>query len=247
MKNTSLPNNDEDFFDQIVIPYHYQIAVNNSTRFGIKNVDEKIIICSNDFATPMGYNSFKEAINKVPDVDYPRQFGTFEYFQKQLDYLRTMKKAFHYIYYDKFDKTIYTSITEPIINSQGRLIGKKETDIKNSIFSHRELVLQHFKRFNTNVAALDNANIDIKLSEREEIIIFMLIAGFTQQEIGEFLGISRATIFKAIAENLCVKFDIGLVSTKLLIDKTIALGYANLIPRAFLKGGVIHDSGRSAS
>ena len=103
IKNTKHKNlnktptlSDDVFFNKIVIPYHYQIAINNSYRFGIKNINEKTIICSNDYATSMGYNEFTSAMNKTPDIDYKRRFGSYKDFNKQLNYLQDHKKSFHY-------------------------------------------------------------------------------------------------------------------------------------------------------
>ena len=115
----------------------------------------------------------------------------------------------------------------------GELVGKKKTDVKTIIMSHRDLIFRHFKHFNIHALAINNVISNIKLNETEEIIIFMLIAGFTQQEIGDFLKLSRSYIFKIIAESLCIKFNISLISTKLLIEKALELGYANFIPKIF--------------
>lgn len=225
---------DEEFINSIITPYHYPIAQNSSISFGIKNLNEQIIICSNDYANVIGYSTFKEAMFKQPDVDYERCFGTIEQFNLQMSFLQNKKRAFQYIYKDTSSNEMYLTVTEPLLNMSGILVGKKEVDIQLKIFSHRELVEKHFKRYNIEAAALEDIANYIQLTEKEEVILFMLIGGYSQQEIGTFLNASRSYILKVIAESLCMKFELGIVSTKLLIEKAIYLGFANFIPAKFM-------------
>jgi hypothetical protein len=126
------------------------------------------------------------------------------------------------------------TITEPLFNFQGKVIGKKETDVPLQLVSHRDLVEKHFKRYNVELVALENITGLISLNEKEEVVLFMLIGGYSQLEIGDLLGVSRSYVLKIISENLCVKFGLTIASTKLLIEKAIMLGFANFIPSKFL-------------
>lgn len=73
----------------------------------------------------------------------------------------------------------------------------------------------------------------IELTEIEELILFMLIADYSQQEIAQTLKCSRKQVVEIISESLCVKFELPILSTALLIDKAIAKGYNMVIPRLF--------------
>lgn len=224
----------EEFLEKFIIPYHYHSAMNNSLRFGVRDNQERIVICSNDYAHDLGFKNFNEAMFKRPDYDYERQVGTPEHFAIQMNHLNSTKRSFNYIYKNNSDNMLYTTLTEPVFNLGGEIIGKKEIDIKLKLVSHREIIEHHFKKFDLAVATNENMiNNKIQLNEKEEMVLFMLIAGYTQNEIGDFLKVSRSYILKLISEQLCIKFSLNIVSTKLLIDTAINLGYANMIPKKF--------------
>ncbi|MFN8770731.1 MAG: hypothetical protein ACK5Z5_09820 [Neisseriaceae bacterium] len=119
------------------------------------------------------------------------------------------------------------------INSE--ITEEKHADINLKLFSHRDIIETYFKSNNSNNYMIEVANNAIKLNEQEEVVLFMLLAGLTQKEIGDLLGFSRSYILKIIAESLCVKFKLSMLSTKSLIEKAVALGYARLIPAKFLR------------
>ena len=226
--------NEDNFMERIVLPGHYPLAKFNAARFCIRNLQEQIMICSNDYAYEIGYTTFQKAQGKQPDVDYERITGTQEQFILQMNYLKKHKKSFHFMYKDINSSGFYLTVSEPVLSLSGNVIGKKETDVKLKLFSHREIIENHFGRFKIDIAALENITEFIQLTEKEELILFMLVGGYSQQEIGSFLNLSRSAILKTIAEQLCPKFGLEIVSTKLLIEKAIALGLANFIPARFL-------------
>lgn len=78
------------------------------------------------------------------------------------------------------------------------------------------------------------ANQQIFLTEIEETILFLLISNYSQQEIAQLLKYSRKKVVKIIAESLCSKFELPVLSTKLLINKAIAKGYSMIIPTKLL-------------
>lgn len=230
-----LPTNDDDFMNRFILPAHYPLAIGSAVRFCVRNMQEQIIICSNDHAQETGFKDFKDIMFKQPDVDYERIIGTPGQFIVQMDYLKRHKKNFHYIYKDEVSNLFYMTLSEPILNLSGEVIGKKESDVKLKLLSHREIIESHFKNYDINVVSMENILEHIKLTKREELVLFMLIGGYTQQEIGQFLRLSRSAILKIIAEGLCPKFSLNIISTKLLIEKAISMGFANYIPEDFLQ------------
>lgn len=82
----------------------------------------------------------------------------------------------------------------------------------------------------------------IELTEIEELILFMLIADYSQQEIAQTLKCSRKQVVEIISESLCVKFELPILSTALLIDKAIAKGYNMVIPRLFFNYSLDKES-----
>ncbi len=79
-----------------------------------------------------------------------------------------------------------------------------------------------------------NYSQQISLTENEEAVLFLLLYHYSQQEIAQVLKCSRSEVVKIIAENLCIKFDLPILSTKLLITKAMSQGYAMVIPEKLL-------------
>lgn len=230
-----LPHDDNAFMDQFILPSHYALARSSAVRFCVRNLNEQIIICSDDYAKETGYNNFKEIMYKQPDIDYDRIIGSRKYFLLQMNYLKLHKKNFNFIYKDVIHEGFYMSTSEPILNFAKDVIGKKESDTRLKLLSHREIIENHFNKHAIEIAALTNITKDIKLSHRGEIVLFMLIGGYSQNSIGQFMGFSRTQILKIIDQELCPKFGLTITSTKQLIEKAISLGFAHYIPESFLE------------
>lgn len=227
-------NDSEDFFSKVVVPAYWGLA-GTGVRFGISDLNERLIICSDNYAQEVGFKNFKSAMNRMPGVDYPRYGGEASHFEIQRDFLIKHKRPFNYICKYKNSGKLYITTTEPVLDVNGELIGKREFDNEFKLFRHRELVERFFNRYDINVVALEDIKESVNLTEKEEVVLFMLIAGYSQYEIAELMGISRTYVLKIIAEGLCIKFDMSLISTKLLVDKALSLGYGNFIPEKFME------------
>lgn len=226
----------DTFLQQIIVPSFLGLT-QQDIIFTIHSLDEKLILLSDKFAKQIGFPNYKLAINKYPGIDYPRYVGEVIHFELQKKFLQFEKQPFDYIYRMKnnVDNTLYLCTSEPIININGEVIAKKEMSRPIKLLSHRDIIEKHFKRFGTNIASLKNITTsNLLFSKTEEIILFMLIGGYTQKEIAEFLDYSRSYIVKIIAENICPKLGINFFSTKLLIDKALEMGFGMLIPEEFL-------------
>lgn len=226
----------DTFLQQIIVPSFLGLT-KQDIIFTIHSLDEKLILLSDKFARQIGFSNYKLAINKYPGKDYPRYVGEEVHFDLQKKFLQFEKQPFDYIYRMKNneDNTLYLCTSEPIINLSGEVIAKKEVSRPIKLLSHRDIIEKHFKRFGTNIASLKNISpSNLLFSKIEEIILFMLIGGYTQKEIADFLDYSRSYIVKIIAENICPKLGITFFSTKLLIEKAIDMGFGMLIPEEFL-------------
>ncbi len=74
----------------------------------------------------------------------------------------------------------------------------------------------------------------IKLTSRQKQIIFYLILGYPQQTIAEMIGISRGTIAKMIAEDICPKFNLPGTSATVLVKTITQYDYEYLIPNGII-------------
>lgn len=79
----------------------------------------------------------------------------------------------------------------------------------------------------------------IKLSTREEEVLFLLICGLTQEQIAEILEIKRETVAAIIRNQLRVKFSLPIVNTKLLIETALAYGFPFSVPESLWRPSVI--------
>jgi hypothetical protein len=112
------------------------------------------------------------------------------------------------------------------IQYQGKYIGYYAVARNVHIPSYMELILFHTK--NPKFRKIDKRS-SIALSEQEREILFLLISGFTQEEIAEYFECSRGFIGKLIAKKICPKFGIIGSSTKLLVGRTLLYGVLDTI------------------
>lgn len=230
---SNLAIDDADFMSKFILPAHYPLAINSEVRFSIQDCSERVIICSSDHAKDRGFKDVKAAINKQPDIDFQRNTLTGRNeFNIHINYLKAHKKSTQYVYRNKKSNILFLTTSEPIINFAGEVIGRKDNDAPFRMISHRDVIERHFKNYGVDTFSMENLT-NIQLSEQEELVIFMLIGGYSQQEIADFMKISRGMVSKIIAEKLCVKFEMTIISTKLLIEKAVSCGFANIIPEKF--------------
>jgi predicted XRE-type DNA-binding protein len=84
---------------------------------------------------------------------------------------------------------------------------------------------------------------DIKLSIREEEVLYLLLSGMTQEQIATLLNLKRPTVAAIIRNQLCPKFNIPAGNTKLVIDYARAIGFPKTIPQSlWYPSVIIHDA-----
>lgn len=84
---------------------------------------------------------------------------------------------------------------------------------------------------------------DIKLSVREEEVLYLLLSGMTQEQIATILNIKRPTVAAIIRNQLFPKFSIPAGNTKLIVDYARAIGFPKTIPQSlWYPSIIIHDA-----
>ncbi|MFN8769695.1 MAG: sigma factor-like helix-turn-helix DNA-binding protein [Neisseriaceae bacterium] len=111
---------------------------------------------------------------------------------------------------------LFSSI--PIKLDNGKIVGVQVIGRFANLPSHMEIILKHSQ---PNALAITELPMTVELNNREQMIVYLLIAGFTQEEIGKYLGYSRGHIAKIIATAICPKFGLKGSSTKRLIKLAV--------------------------
>lgn len=221
------------FLEKYIIPTYLGL-VHSDCLFSLQDLNETIILASNKYAKIIGFKNFIEAYLKKPDIDYKRLYGDAYHYELQKKFLIKHKKPLDYLHTSNTDNIIHLCSIEPILDSNGDVIAKKEISRPINLLSHREIIERYFKKHPSQTLISANIVDTINLTEKEEIILFMLISGYSQDEIAHFLHCSRSQIAKIVVKNLCFKFGITALSTKGLIEKAITMGYSMMIPNSIL-------------
>lgn len=120
-------------------------------------------------------------------------------------------------------------INLPIFNQYKRCFAVKSISRPlTDVVASSELITVRLRRYNCPGIILSNV-FGVKMDEREEIILSLLLMQKSQKEIAAALNTSRSNIAKIIGQ-ICIKFEVNGYSSKTLIDKAIHLGYSNWIP-----------------
>lgn len=115
----------------------------------------------------------------------------------------------------------------PVFNPSGNVIAIQSVAFDYRLAGYHEYIqnILEQKKFVVNISKL-------KLSKREDEVLFLLTCGITQEKIGEILEIKRDTVATIIKHQLCVKFSLPEVNTKLLVETALSYGFPFSIPES---------------
>ena len=119
----------------------------------------------------------------------------------------------------------YRIITCPIFSPEGEVIA---VEIKAKIFClfpFSQIFIDGIKK----QPKRSSQNINLSLRQRQ--IVFYLLLNYSQNTIAQLMGISRGTICKIIAEDICPKFDLPGNSATLLVNEILKYDFQYLIPQ----------------
>ncbi len=231
----------ENFVNNILIPSNMGL-VNHSVTFGIREIDGGILLCSNLWVQQINQHC------KIKMKDHTDAIGKdLTYFIEAAgikDSMRMLKNeqlCFSRLKNGKVcdlilnrDNCNYLITHSPISLPNGEIFAYRYI-YRKIIIPLSEYFYMNKKRFNVTRVSLNNV-CNIKLTEREQLVLFFLLLGLSQKEISVNLNCSRGLINKIIAEKLCPKFDIEGISSQLLIEKAIQAGFDSIIPKYLLFG-----------
>ena len=195
----------------------YRLANSNlSYCLGYKNLEEMIGLEANDFTMP---NPASEIADQFIEED-KLVINT----KKDLKIISMVKWADN-----NSIRTIFVN-KRPIIDSNNNVLGTIGicNDVTNTNIGLALLLNKKNKKIQ-NSYQISNFNYGIgnKLTKKQSTCIFLMLRGKTAKEIADIMGISRRTVESHMQ---VIKYKLSCNSKSQIIDKSIELGFCNVIP-----------------
>ncbi len=225
----------EAFIKKVIIP-SFIGAVNKDIYRIIYDVSGRIIFATNKVAQSFGFDNWLQIKGKKL-FELPTKNKEL---LKEIEHIREMvihkQQIIDYLCFAEFLTGFDVQLVshEPYFMPDGEIIGSAITSRRFWFFNLTHLINKLHKK----ILHIEDAS--IVLSKRQEEILFLLMMKLSQREIAAFLKISRGTVAKTIAQDICPKFKISGGSTKLLVEKALSLNYPKRIPNfSFIKPQII--------
>lgn len=191
----------------------------------VRRLDGELVFVSPGLCRMLGYQSFEEILQKNFYVLLEQHSN---YSKENMlitnDKLIQGCEIVDVVVKIKNSENLLLFSLMPIHLEDGTIVGVYAIGRYTNLPSHMEILLKHSK-FATTI--YDKVDMNIELSSRDQIIVFLLVAGFTQEEVAQYLGCSRGHIAKVIATEICPKFGLKGSSTKGLVKLAIQSGVLN--------------------
>lgn len=226
----------ENFIKKFIVPAFMGLIKQNMI-FCIQDLSGKIILSSQKYRNLFFTKSPLNTLNKKEEVKLPFIYENSLFSSILNENIKEPQKPIDFI--STINEQLYLITCEPLFNNN-KILAIKNYFRPFRIISHRELTYIHFKKFEINIAALSDIH-KPKLTEKEKVVLFMLITGYNQKEIANYIRSSRSLVAKIISNGLCPKFNIAGSASKILIDKAISLGLASFIPKEFIYSNLINS------
>lgn len=228
----------EDFIDQVVIPYFYGNLYKDIVVI-VYGLDGKIIFTNHRYANFFEYE-LDDIIGKKFG-EYSQNINISEQIAKKIDSIRqtviqTQQEVKYVLFLDTPEKAgAYVSLHFPIFYYDGSVIATA-VRADNFVWLPKTTL---FSNLSPNAEFDKSVNYSkITLTSRQQEVLFLLIAGFSQEQIATHLNISRGTVSSCIA-NLCKKFGVYGQNTFILTSIASKLQYGSVIPESLIKAGVV--------
>lgn len=218
-------NQKDVFIEKVLIPSCIGLVDKNIYKI-VYDISGKIIFATNKVAKSFGFNNWLQ----IKDKKLIELSTKNEELFKEIEHIRELvinkQQVIDYLYFAESSKSFEVQLVShvPIFMPDGEVVGSSSTSRRFWLFNPKYL----FNRLHKKPLIIEKN--DIHLSNRQEEILFLIMMGFSQREIAVFLKISRGTVAKIIAQDICPKFKIDGASTKLLIEKAFNLNYPKRIP-----------------
>lgn len=243
----------DQYLQNVVKPY-FQTAITKSLYSVIVDFRYQTILCTDQSARSVGLLSSEDAAGTsykyYARIDLAQWYFGKWYNDKSANvmhhYARKIFRIQQYVFKTgnpasfidslPYDHGILSYLVTliPIFNDAGNVVAIQSIALNYRLSGYHEYI--------QNLLEQKKAQIDtpqIKLSKREEEVLFLLIFGITQEQIAVILEVKRETVASIIRNQLRVKFSLSVASTKLVVETALSYGFPFAIPESLWRPSVI--------
>jgi len=138
---------------------------------------------------------------------------------------------------DIFQANVLEANHYPLLDDEGKVLATLEQSSK-----HNRLGISDFLKLTDGDICRDTeaAHLaQIKFTNRELQILYLLLNNLSQRDVAAFMGVSRGTISKAITIQLSKKLGVESGDQEGIIKKATDLGIDRIIPRSLVKKSLL--------
>ncbi len=245
----------DNYIRNIVFPY-FNPGIKARMYSTVIDYNYKVIVATDASAKSIGLKSAEQILgasykyySRIDTANW--YFGQF-YNAKTADlihrYARMIFRIQQYVFkcatpasfidYLPYDKGInsYLVTFSPIFDNSQNVVAIQSIAVEYCQNPYSGMGMQMIDSYSLEVP-------EIRLSVREEEVLYLLLSGMTQEQIAKLLSIKRPTVAAIIRNQLCPKFNIPAGNTKLIVDYARAIGLPKTIPQSlWYPSVIIHDA-----
>ena len=247
-----------DYLHNVVVEQFKQLWLNKTISSTIFDTNGHVVIMSEQAKSEFGINSNAD-ISKIsfynPTVEDIAKFVAIsnpEYTEsimqislkqaKLLQIVVSEKMPLNFISfvprYNQFKARLINYL--PIFHPSGEVVGIQSFASQFNLFGINEYLDVLQNKPSSQLEILSNeSDLPLKLAKRQHEILFLLAIGLSQANAAQILNISRGALAAVVNNVLCPKFGINGSSTKILIDKAVAMNYNKYIPKSLCKPFIV--------
>ena len=243
----------DQYLQNVVKPY-FQTAISKSLYSAIVDFRYQTLFCTDQSARsiglPFGEDALGTGYKYYSRIDLAQWYFGKWYNDKSAHvthhYARKIFRIQQYVFktghpasfidslpYDRGIRS-YLITFIPIFDDNENVVAIQSIALNYRLAGYHEYI--------QNILEQQKAPMDtllIKLSKREEEVLFLLICGITQEQIADMLEVKRETIASIIRNQLRVKFALPIASTKLVVETALSYGFPFSIPESLWRPSVI--------
>lgn len=235
VKSTNI--SDGDYFEKVVKPF-FSGALSKGLSFTVTDLEGRILLISDSCVKDFGYKNMEEIIGKKLELCSLEEEPLITQIEAIRNTVIKEEKMISFMKMSNFNGSFktYQLTYMPLFKPDGTIFAILSSGKQARYLMPRE----YFDHIcTTKLKSLARKmNLNIKLTDRQHQILYLLIYGLTQEEIAKVLKITRTTVATVIAR-VSDKFGIAGSATKILVQMAIAIGLYKKIPSSLLNPRII--------